>query len=63
MKEKSTGYHGNKNAAKPDNQKKTAVIYLRVTPGEKARAVKRAHPEKLAAHIIDLTQVKALLSP
>lgn len=57
-----SGYIGNRNAVKPAKNKKSAVIYLRVTPGQKARAVKRCHPRKLAATILDFDQVKELLN-
>lgn len=41
---------GNKNAAKPDEQKRTGMILIPVTPREKAAIVKAAKGRKLAEY-------------
>lgn len=46
-----TAPKGNKFAAKPENQHRSSGLRIAVTPREKARLVKAAHPGKLAPYI------------
>lgn len=45
-RKKTSGYHGNRNAAK--STPRTSKIVVRVTPAEKGRAVKNAGGQKLS---------------
>ncbi len=41
---------GNRNAAKPEGERRTSLLQIPVTPREKAALVKKAAPEKLTVY-------------
>jgi len=43
-----SGYIGNKNAAKPENEKKTARLHVPCTSADKSKWVRTAKPGKLS---------------
>lgn len=42
---------GNRNAAKPADERRSSLLQIPVTPGEKAGLVKQAGGKKLAAYL------------